>query len=338
MHDPNPSPEPAEDDKPLSLAADSDSPEPSGTRTWKLLVVDDEEEVHGVTHLALDGFTCRGRRLELLSAYSGAQACEIFRQVPDIAVILLDVVMETDHAGLDVVRFIREELKNPFVRIILRTGQPGQAPEHRVITDYDINDYKYKTELTRQKLFTTVYTSISSYRDLIALDANRRGLEEVIQASAQIFDLRAMEKFADGVLEQLTALLYLDQDAIMIRASGIAAAARNGDAEVVAGSGRFRHCRGQPIDQCGDRQAVERIQAARDDKKSVFGPTYYVGFHADEAEQEHVLYVSGETPLSVPDRHLVDLFIRNVSIATANVRLYNAARSNPQPPPVAADE
>ncbi len=337
MQNSPPSPEPADEDKPLRLAEGSETAEHLGDRTWKLLVVDDEEEVHGVTHLALDGFTCRGRRLELLSAYSGAEACEIFRQVPDIAVILLDVVMETDHAGLDVVRFIREELKNPFVRIILRTGQPGQAPEHRVITDYDINDYKYKTELTRQKLFTTVYTSISSYRDLVALEANRRGLEEVIEASAQIFDLRSMERFADGVLEQLTALLYLDQDAIMIRASGLAAAASNGMAEVVAGSGRFRHCRGQPIDECGDKLAVQRIQTARKDKKSIFGPTFYVGFHADSEGHEHLLYVSGESPLSVPDRHLVDLFIRNVSIATTNVRLFNAARS-PSPSPDKANE
>lgn len=296
-------------------------------RSWKILVVDDEEEIHGVTKLALDGFECRGRKLEFLHAYSGKQACEIARDVPDIAVILLDVVMESDHAGLDVVRYIREELKNVFVRIILRTGQPGQAPEHQVITDYDINDYKYKTELTRQKLFTTVYTSISSYRDLMALEANRRGLEEVITASAHIFDLRTIDKFAEGVLDQLIALLYLDQDALMVRASALAAESSNGGFEVVAGSGRFRPCCGDTIQACGDSEASRSILAASEASTGIFGDTYYVGYHRDDEGLEHFLYVQGESPINVPDRNLIDLFICNVAIAHANIRLFDAAKN-----------
>lgn len=314
-----------ESTQPLKFASEAPISTETGQRTWKLLIVDDEMEVHGITHLALDGFECRGRKLEFLSAYSGAQARDMARQHPDVAVILLDVVMETDHAGLDVVRFIREELGNSFVRIILRTGQPGQAPEHKVITDYDINDYKYKTELTRQKLFTTVYTSISSYRDLVALDANRRGLLEVIEASAQIFELRAMSRFADGVLEQLTALLYLDQDALMVRASGVVADATDDDCEVVAATGRYRPCKGQLISACHDDSVVAAIQAARSRRGSIFAEHHYVGYHCSDDGREHFLYVAGEVPISVPDQHLIDLFIRNVSIAHANVQLFSAA-------------
>ena len=126
---------------------------------WRVLVVDDEEEVHAVSKLALEDFEFNGRGLEMIHAYSGQEAKEIMAKEAEIALILLDVVMETDHAGLEVVQYIREQLGNRFVRIILRTGQPGQAPEYKVITEYDINDYKSKTELTRQKLFTAVYTS-----------------------------------------------------------------------------------------------------------------------------------------------------------------------------------
>lgn len=152
-------------------------------KPWKLLVVDDEEEVHAVTRLALGGFEFASRPLQIIGAYSGAEAKKVMSEEKDIAMILLDVVMETDQAGLDVVKYIREELGNRFVRIILRTGQPGQAPEYKVITEYDINDYKQKTELTRGKMFTLVHTSLSSYRDLMALEANRHGLEKVIEAS-----------------------------------------------------------------------------------------------------------------------------------------------------------
>ena len=134
----------------------ADELETSRSRTlpsWKLLIVDDEEEVHVITRMVLEGLSFSGKGLTFLSAYSAQEAREILLEQRDIAVILLDVVMETGQAGLELVEIIRSELGNRMVRIILRTGQPGQAPEREVITRYDINDYKHKTELTAQKLF-----------------------------------------------------------------------------------------------------------------------------------------------------------------------------------------
>lgn len=318
-----PSPAPADDSDRLRFAAEPDATVQAAERTWKMLIVDDEPEVHDVTRLAMADFEFRGRPLHLLSAYSGKEACEMARTIPDIAVILLDVVMETDDAGLNVARYIRDELGNHFVRLVLRTGQPGQAPERRVITDYDINDYKYKTELTQQKLFTTVYTSISSYRDLMALESNRRGLEEVIKASAHIFELRSMDRFVRGVLEQLTALLYLDQDAMMLRTSGVAAEASEDYCEIVAATGRFEGSVGKTIGDCNGVELAARIEAARREGSSVFGENYCVGYHQSDDGLEHFLYVVGEEPTSIPDRHLIDMFIRNVSIAYTNVRLFS---------------
>lgn len=133
---------------------------------WTLLVVDDEPAVHDVTHLALSDFTFEGRGLQIVSAHSLAEAEAALAEHPDTAVILLDVVMETDDAGLTFVRHVRTVAKNQLARIILRTGQPGQAPERRVILEYDINDYKHKGELTAQRLFTTVVSGLRAYRDL----------------------------------------------------------------------------------------------------------------------------------------------------------------------------
>ena len=163
----NDSTEPTKMEDKLCLAAETDLGAAAvKVKPWKLLIVDDEEVVHAVTHLALDGFNIGGQGLEFISAFSAAEARDVLRTHKDIAVILLDVVMETDRAGLDLVQFIRRDINNRLVRIILRTGQPGQSPEQEVITQYDINDYKEKTELTRQKLFSAVYTSIRSYSDL----------------------------------------------------------------------------------------------------------------------------------------------------------------------------
>jgi CheY-like chemotaxis protein len=125
----------------------SDAPEPAVSpeaARWCVLLVDDEPEVHSVTQLALRGFEFNGRKLELVSAYSAAQARDIFLTRNDIALAMVDVVMETDHAGLDLVRHVRQDRRNALTRLVLRTGQPGQAPEDQVIRDYDIDDYKEK--------------------------------------------------------------------------------------------------------------------------------------------------------------------------------------------------
>jgi response regulator RpfG family c-di-GMP phosphodiesterase len=294
---------------------------PGHERYWKVLIVDDEEEVHVVTRLALGEFEFANRRLQLISAYTGAEAKKIMAENRDIALILLDVVMETDQSGLDVARYIREKLGNHFVRIVLRTGQPGQAPEHKVITDYDINDYKEKTELTRQKLFTTVYTSLSSYRDLVALDGNRRGLVKVIESSARIFELRSIEYFAEGVLEQLTALLYLDQDAMVIMTSGLAADRSNGSFSVVAATGRFQQHVGEDIRESVHPEVMSRLLEGLKRRGSYFGDDYYVGYYQTDSGVEHILYVSANAPISVPDRNLIEMFARNVAIAHENVRL-----------------
>jgi signal transduction histidine kinase len=136
---------------------------------YKVLIVDDEEQIHKITKISLENFEFNNKGLEFVSAYSAKEAKDILDKHSDIVVTLLDVVMESDEAGLEVVKYIRETLKNSITRVILRTGQPGLAPEESIIRDYDINDYKAKTELTSTKLFTTIISSIRSYENINSL-------------------------------------------------------------------------------------------------------------------------------------------------------------------------
>jgi len=153
--------------------------------SWKVLIVDDEIEIHKITKLALQDFTFENKFINFISAYSGKESKEIIKDNQDIALILLDVVMETEEAGLEVVKYIRDILGNQIVRIILRTGQPGQVPEDVVIVSYDINDYKTKTELTNKKLFTTVVTALRSFRTLNQIESSKSELEKIAAASAR---------------------------------------------------------------------------------------------------------------------------------------------------------
>lgn len=171
----------------------NESSDSSSTDTWKVMIVDDEDEIHTVTRFALSDYEYQGKSLEFIDAYTGAEAQQILAERKDIAVMLLDVVMESHDAGLQTVKHVREQLDNHFVRIILRTGQPGQAPEESVITDYDINDYKNKTELTDKRLFTTITTGLRSYADIMAIEHYRQNLEKMVEERTKTIQEQAQE-------------------------------------------------------------------------------------------------------------------------------------------------
>lgn len=165
--------------------ADDGPAEENDIHVWKILIVDDEPEIHSVTRMALREFRFQNHRAEFFSAYSGAEARAILEQQDDIALILLDVVMESEDAGLHLARHIRDTIGNKLIRIILRTGQPGQAPEQKVVLDYDINDYRSKTELTAQRLITSVVSALRSYIAIKDLDVLNRSLESQVAERTQ---------------------------------------------------------------------------------------------------------------------------------------------------------
>jgi serine phosphatase RsbU (regulator of sigma subunit) len=201
-----------EDDVPSGVA-DAASP-------WMVLVVDDDASVHSITRLVLGDVRFQGRGIDILSAHSGREAARILRNCPDIALILLDVVMESDDSGLRLVREVRESMGNKAVRIILRTGDPGQAPERRVILDYDINDYKAKADLTAQQLYTATIAALRSHADIVALEASRAALlaeqaaleRRVVERTAELAEANRALRASQALLEEdLRAAATLQQ-------------------------------------------------------------------------------------------------------------------------------
>ncbi|RZF82478.1 DUF3369 domain-containing protein [Pseudoalteromonas sp. CO325X] len=300
--------------------------------TWKILIVDDEPEVHAVTKLALSDFEFQEKRLEFISAYSGSEAKQLINQHPDAAIVLLDVVMETDDAGLKVAQYIRHEAKNHHVRIILRTGQPGQAPERQVIVNYDINDYKSKTELTAQKLFTVVMSSLRSYRDILAIEQSRQGLEKIITASRDIFASHSMETFIHGVIQQLTSLLGSVDKAMY--ATSLVASSEQKDAKnlvVFAGQGEFEQSEGKSLDQVLSAEQFTACTQALNEKTIIYKDDYLFAHCSSQYNNSALLYISGVPKnLTTTQRHLIEIFAQNVQIAYENVQLQSEIEDTQQ--------
>jgi response regulator RpfG family c-di-GMP phosphodiesterase len=304
---------------PLSFLAHEAPPQ---LTPWKILIIDDEEDIHQVTKMALKRFSLDNRKLSFLNAYSAKEAKEILSKETDIALIFLDVVMETDDAGLMLAKWIRLDLNNKFSRIVLRTGQPGQAPEEQVIVDYDINDYKEKTELDKKKLFTTVYSSLRAYRDIIEVDVARKyqeqyrnGLERVIESTSNVFEQRSITKFFSGLLQQIMSLLRIDKQSMLLQITGLGAVYSENDFKIIA----------QISDDSGDdsidQEAFEYLNKAIELKQSIFEDNILVGYFPSQSDKISLLYLKGIKSLSAIDTKLLEIFSGNVSLAFDNLLL-----------------
>ncbi|CAN7670572.1 DUF3369 domain-containing protein [Pseudoduganella sp. LjRoot289] len=288
-------------------------------RLWRVLIVDDDVDVHAVTRLALRNVSFKGRELELFSAYSGREAFDILRDTPDIALVLLDVVMETDDAGLLLARRIREELHNAIVRVVLRTGQPGQAPEQRVIIEYDINDYKAKTELTTQKLFTTVISALRAYESLNMLERSRIGLGKILAGATNLYQIHSLREFASGVLNQVSAILDVGADGVLCLMQG-----DTGPATVVAATGSYA--------ALADNERMPTthplwpaIAKAFSEKKSQFEhPANVLFIHTQE--REVAISVTPPWPLAQIQRDLLEVFCQRIAAAFDNLYMFGQLR------------
>ncbi len=288
---------------------------------WKILVADDEPEIHEITRIALNSYVFEGRGVKLLSAFSGDDVKEILSREDDVALILLDVVMEREDTGLTLVQYVREALGNHMIRIVLRTGQPGKVPENEVITRYDINDYKAKTELTAQKLFTTVTASLRAYSSLKIIERNRQGLERVIQATATIFERRSLSLFATGVLEQLQEILKVNSKPARCHTSAYAVTGDGDKFTILAATGEFGGKVGLPVQQVFSPEVMERFDALCGSGGEEFVGDEYLGVFQTKESSSCLLYLSGCRLLSSLERNLIRVYATNVAIGFDNISL-----------------
>ncbi|MDP4022094.1 DUF3369 domain-containing protein [Methylobacterium sp. NEAU 140] len=314
------------DDDILTLVPDDEDEGQPPAGTWTIAVIDDDPAVHDGTRYALAGYTLDGRGLEILAARSAAEARVLLAERRDVAVVLLDVVMETESAGLDLVDYIRRELRQESVRIILRTGQPGQAPERRIILDYDINDYKAKTELTADKLFTSLTAALRAYQQLKRLDETRRGLEIIIDAAPMLLDHKSMQRLAEGVLTQVASLLNVACAGILVLREGAAPEDRFC---VLAGSGCYGHYAGREPCWPLDARVHPLVERAFSERRHSFGEHWSTLYLSTASGSEIVALIEADRQLSETDRSLIALFTSRLSIAFDNVILYERlARAN----------
>jgi response regulator RpfG family c-di-GMP phosphodiesterase len=308
-------------DDDADAAAAPGMPQPQAAqRPWRVLVVDDDADVHAVTRLALRNLSFRGRELELFSAHSAAEGFRLLRDTADIALVLLDVVMETEDAGLVLARRIREELGNHTVRVVLRTGQPGQAPEQRVIIDYDINDYKAKTELTTQRLFTAVISALRAYETLTMLERSRAGLGKILAAAPNLYQAGSLREFASGVLGQVSGVLDIGADGMLC-----VMAAGSGEPAVLAATGDYADLAGEALLPAGHPLQAPFARALAEQASQYEQHATVFLLHTQQ-QQRLCIAVTPPLPMAPEQRDLLELYCQRIAAAFDNQYLFDQLR------------
>lgn len=297
-------------------------------RTWKIAIVDDDEDVHRATEFSLLDVKILNRRLEFIHTYSKAETHERFAVESDIAVVLLDVVMETEHAGLDLVCFIRDELKWRDTRIILRTGQPGYAPEEDAIRDYDINDYKTKNELTRKKLLTALTAAIRSYDQLRTIEASRRGLHQIITSSAAFSMQDGIQGFASGVITQIAALCGVPSEGLLCAQSDESEQSEgNFRYSVIASAGQYKNLMNRPVDEIDNPVIRDALRRALTERVSLFEEHNMTLYFSGRGKRAIAAFIELPYALSDIDHQLLEVFCANLGVCLDNLGLVSQLKN-----------
>ncbi len=292
---------------------------PRAQAPWRILIVDDDPDVHQATIYALQGIAILDRPLEFLHAYSALEAVELLRHEHNVAVILLDVVMESDDAGLKAVDVIRNTLGLTNPRIVLRTGQPGYAPEIETIRRYDINDYKTKNELTRARLFTTLTTAVRSYDQLCRLEASRHGLERIVAASNQFISKAGVHEFSSGVITQIAAFMGVEPEGMVcVRAES---QEDSGACQVLSATGRFSRFMGRQLEEVDDAHVVESLLRCLKERRNLVESGHVTLFFPGRNHHDFIAYIATQQQPSEIDQRLLEVFCTNIAICGDNVHL-----------------
>lgn len=299
-----------------TLSTESFSPQP-----FNILIVDDDDEVHQVTKLVLNDFVFERRPMNFISVYSKAAAEVFLRETElDIAIVLLDVVMETENAGLLLVKKLREF--NRFTRIILRTGQPGVAPEHSVIREFDIDAYKSKTELKRRDLESLFYTSLRSYRDLILLKHQREGMTYILTAVNELNHVTSLAQLGEVIGVHLQNIFHSEADKenqqkiechlvsqLPDQRSSLSLKYQEGNLHVY------------PVNGGVSQEINALVEECLKLKDSVFRAPYYVFYLKTQRDNEIMLILYPPYELNHEDLNILQLFSSSVVLIYENLIL-----------------
>lgn len=300
---------------------------------WRILTVDDDHDFQLALKFSLDDLEILGHPVQLTQVYSRSEAMEVLLQSPEFAAILVDVVMETDEAGLQLVKDIREQLGIFSSRIILLTGQPGFAPVDSVMSDYDLSDYCLKSDINRRGIKNILAGALRSYRDISTLHFSKHCLETILKVTNQVAGKTNIQEVADILLHQLLLMLSLNEGLILhqnafdnvIELGTNTNASYVTDAEVIAAVGSLRKVLNKKLSEMKDMDTRSALTAILSEniKEMASKEGIFFSMYPDLSFDRFVTYIKMKNQLNESERMLVDVYLNTASQSLGTAKLIN---------------
>ena len=289
----------------------------NGVQPWHVLVIDDEQSVHDVSKLSFGRLEVFDQPVKIHSAFSAKEARELLSSDIDFCMAFVDVVMETDDAGLKLVDWIRNDLDNHEIRLILRTGQAGAAPEGEVIRNYDINDYRNKSELTSQTLNTCVYNGIRGYRDLHTIAKSLTSFRKLIETSTNLLKEDRLDTLASTAFIGLLDLFDVDNSSLYLTRRQEDIFSETSE-KLISCTGKFSTASEQGFESLPP-EVSSKINHAYQDKITILTDKEFVGYFTTGRKSASVLYVEFSGHASDLSAHMVELFATQAVLTFENL-------------------
>ena len=311
------------DDEAFVFAEDALSGEPRKEARWTVLSVEDDDTYQASLMHSLRGLDFRGLPVRLLTASSAAEAAAVLSSGDDIGLILLDVVMEEDDAGLRLVQSVREVLGNPVVRIVLLTGQPGMAPRTDVMQQYDIDEYWNKADLTREKLHAVVRSHLRTWHYMMELQRARKSLQMIIDASRSLYSKQNLTEFTQSLLNDIGLLIGVNGGGIVC--SALAGSSTSPRRNVIAASGRYQQLLTTDLSDQIFARFADTLAQAEKTREHQFAQDHTVLYFetASIDGSSYLVLIDSNTMLTEGHIRMLQVFSENIRTGFANVALLN---------------
>ena len=303
--------------------SDDDLPGTSRQPVWRVLAVDDDADFQRATAFALSELELLGGRIELIQAFSCREASMLLAKHHDIALVLLDVVMETEDAGLRLIKALREVIGNRETRVVMLTGEPGLAPAHEVMRDYDINDYWTKSELGAERLLTVLTAAVRGYAQLKAVASARRGLQMIVESSNALFCSKNTRELSAKILSEITSLLNLQTEGIVCVRADEGDASAEPNARIVSASGRFFDSIDANLDVLQPQVAAAVRQCLQAQQTLSLSDCTVLFFPRFQAGSDYACYIDSARALDETELELLKVFSASISRGLYNVALFS---------------
>ncbi len=300
-----------------SVSSDQTGP---ATPSFSILVVDGTPTLLTLAEEALADLSVDGASVRLIGASSAAEARQALYDSPEIAVILLEPVLEQERAGLDLIAHIRNDLGNQRTRVVVCTAHPDSINEEEVISGADVSDYRAKATLTPRALRTAVTGQLRAFASLQALAAGRKGLARMLVATTGLLELRTPETLFPNILPRVVGLLGIGRHALLCIQGDTQP--RDRKIRVRASIGRFAPWKDVELSALGETRIEAALARLSPSSETIVEADFCALRLRANGGVTGMIYVEGRNDGTAREWQLLELFRNKCAIAFENALLF----------------